>query len=138
MRKPPRLLTVAITLPFLAGCFSLQQVPLPAPPDRETAPIRGVVVQGADGSDDERVTFSEVHDLQWRQRTLYVVASLSAGAPPVTMEWPYEDLSGALARQVDVNRTSALVSTLIIGTVATIAILVTGQTDENTRLPGLD
>jgi hypothetical protein len=137
MRKPPRLLTIAITLPFLAGCFSLQQIPLPAPPDRETTPIRGVVVQGADGSEDERVTFSEVHDLEWRQRTLYVVASLFRGAPPVTMEWQYEDLSGALARQVDVNKTSGLISALIVGTVAIIAIAVTGQTDANTRLPGL-
>jgi hypothetical protein len=136
MRTPPRLLTVAITLPFLAGCFSLQQIPLPAPPDRETTPIRGVVVQGADGTDDERVTFSEIHDVEWRQRTLYVVASLFGGAPPVAMEWPYEDLSGALARQVDVNRTSALISAVIVGTVAIVAILVTGQTDENTRLPG--
>jgi len=95
-----------------------------------------VVVQGADGTDDERVTFSEIHDVEWRQRTLYVVASLFGGAPPVAMEWPYEDLSGALARQVDVNRTSALISAVIVGTVAIVAILVTGQTDENTRLPG--
>lgn len=136
MRMPSRPLAIAVTLPFLAGCFGVAQAPLPPEPERALTPIRGVVVRSPDGEEDERVQFADVLDVEWRQRTLFVLGSLASGASPTSQEWAYDDLSGVLTRQIDVNRTSLLISALIVGTVSTIAVLVTGQTNERTRIEG--
>lgn len=123
MRKPPRLLVLAVALPFAAGCFSPQPAPLPSPAERADVEIRGVVV--GDPEDGGRsVEFEEIYDVQWGPSELSIQGMLDgdgASANVVTERYAYTDLSGVLTNQVDVNRTSFLViGTVFTGIVAVI------------------
>jgi hypothetical protein len=139
MKRPGRLLTAAVGLPFMAGCFTTAMVPVPPPTERADTEIRGVVVQGPDGGDGERLEFAELFDVQWTAEALSVVGRL-VGAPEsaaaTSRSFSYEELAGVLVRQVDANKTSGLLGGVIVGTIAIVAILINGQVNENTRIPG--
>lgn len=141
MRKPPRLLVLAVAVPFTAGCFSAQPAPLPSPAEREDVDIRGVVV--GDPEDGGRaVEFAEVYDVQWGPSELSIQGMLEDGGPSpnvVTQRYPYADLSGVLARQVDVDRTSILVAGVAFAAVATVVFFFTERTGgagPTVRTPG--
>ena len=136
MRKPSRPLTLALLLPFVGGCFGVAQSPLPPPVERAETQLRGVVVRADDGGEDQWVRLRDILNVEWREGSLFVVASVASGAPPMSHEWAYEDLSGILTREMDVNRTSLLVSGVIVSVVTIIAALMTGQTNSGTIIQG--
>lgn len=139
MNKPPRSLTLAATATFLTGCFGTLPTPLPGPEARADVDVRGVVLKADDGSEGERVRFSEILDVDWRDSSLSILGS-RAGAgttQPSSHEFAYDDLAGVLTRQVDTNRTSALIAAAILATVATVTLLVTGKTEEGTPIGGI-
>jgi hypothetical protein len=129
MRKPSRLLAVAISIPFLAGCFSVSQVPVPrAAPDREEMDIRGVVVREAGGT-EEVIEFGEVHDVTWTPTSLSVVADVSQDGTTQTITQLYwiSTLSVLLVKQLNAGATSAIIGGIIVGAAAIIASAVTGD-----------
>ena len=56
MRKPGRLTVLMLTLPFMAGCFTVTTVPVPrTQPEREALDVKGVVI--TDGTTEETIEF---------------------------------------------------------------------------------
>jgi len=135
MRKPARLVVVVASLPFLAGCFGVMQVPVPAAQqDREAMTLRGVVVR--EGGSTQTLEFSELHDAIWTPTSLSVVADLrgeDGEAGTITRLFPITQLDALLVRQLDPGRTSAIIGGLLVGTVAVIALIVTGSGDTTFR-----
>lgn len=130
MRTPPRPLLLAVTLPFAAGCFSIQPAPLPAPDERERTEIRGVVVGGEDDGGRE-VRFNEVYDVDWGPTELEINGWLDEeGAAPgvVTRRFAYQDLSGVLTKQLDANRSSFLIAGAAFAVVASVVFFFTERT----------
>lgn len=125
-------------MPFVAGCFGVLPSPVPPPAERADTDVRGVVLAGENGEPGEEVHFSEVYQANWTENALFIAGSLSEGEglPPVdaTREYDYEELSSVLIRQLDAGKTSLIVGGLIVGTIAVISLLVTGQTRDNTIL----
>ena len=136
MKKPGTLLVAAVSLPFLTGCFSVLPAPIPTTPaEREQVDLRGVVVRGDNGSDDERVEFSEVLDVQWLDGGLEVVGLDIADDEARTQQFFYNDLAAVLTRQLDANKTSILIGGVMLSTIAAIAFIVNGQGDRGSSVP---
>jgi hypothetical protein len=130
MRKPSRLLAVAVSIPFLTGCFTVSQIAVPpAAPDREKTDVRGVVVRQAGGT-EEVIRFEEVHQLTWTPTSLSVVADIDedGARQTITRLYPLTTLSGLLVKHLDAGATSAIVGVVIVGLAAFIATAVTGDT----------
>ena len=133
MRKPSRLLVAALVTPFLTGCFSVTQVAVPpAAPDRDALDVRGVVVRQAGGT-EQTVEFETVHELEWTPTSLSVVADahVDGSTQTITRLYSISTMSGVLVRSLDAGKTSGIIGGIILGTVAFIAVAVTGRGDPN-------
>jgi len=131
MNKPGRLIVLLLTLPFLAGCFTVATVPVPrTQPEREALNLRGVVI--TDGATEEVVEYDNVLEATWTPSSLSLVGANGQGSNMTTETRliPITELRGVLVRTLDAGPTSAIVGGLIVGTVAVIAFLVTGKADE--------
>lgn len=132
MRKPARLVVMAVTVPFLGGCFAVLPSPLPTEPaEREALDIRGVVL--ADSGDGERVEFRDVLAVQWTDDDIQIVGSLvsdNGAGEVVTRTFPYSSLSGVLVRQLDAGPTSGVIGVVIVGAVAIVMVAVNGRVCE--------
>lgn len=138
MRMPPHALVLAVTLPFLGGCFSPQPAPLPSPEQRQDVDIQGVVVGDPDDG-GEAVRFDEVYEVDWGQSELSIQGMLPDGGPVpnvVTRRYRYGDLSGVLTRQLDVNKTSLLVAGTAFVTISTVVFFFTERTGGAGPSPG--
>jgi hypothetical protein len=131
MTKPARFALALATLPFLAGCFTVATIPVPATqPEREDAKLQGVVVRQAGGG-EETVEFSEILESTWTPTSLSVVGMLrnpdDGGRPEtVTRLFPISTMAGLRVRRLDAGRTSGLVGGVLMATAVLIATLVTG------------
>ena len=131
MNKPARLTVLLLTLPFLAGCFTVATVPVPrTQPERENLTLRGFVV--TDGTTEEVVRYDEVLEATWTPSSLSIVGANGSGEELVTETRlvPITELRGLLIRTLDAGSTSAIIGGVIVGAAAAIAVLVTGKADE--------
>lgn len=130
MRKSSRLFVAAVTLPLLVGCYSVVPVPVPPPGEREATQVRGVVLQGDNGSDGEVIAFDEVLQTEWRDEGLFLAGIPRGGDEAAfSREFRYDDLSAVMARQLDVGSTSGLIGASIVGVIAVITFIINGQGD---------
>lgn len=130
MRTTPRLVVVLLSLPFLVGCFGVMQVPVPRSlPDRQALDLRGVVVQEPDDGSEEVLRFEELHDVTWTTTSLSIVADVeqNGSTQTVTRLIPITELSAVLVRQLDAGRTSALIGGVVVGGIAVLALILTGD-----------
>ena len=128
MKKPGRLLVIAVSIPLLAGCFGVLPSPIPATPvEREALQVRGVVLN--DVRNSERIEFSEVLEVLWADDALSIVGRLADDGEGdfVTRLYPLSTLSAVLVRQLDAGKTSGVMGGLIIGTIAILSVLVSGS-----------
>lgn len=135
MKKPGRLVVATVAMPLLAGCFTVQPMPLPANATaRENVEVRGVVL----GATQERVEFKDVLETQWGPDALSVVGTPSDAADGVveTRLFPLTSIESLLVKQVDAGTTSAIIGVALVGVLAVWARWVTGRNDEYTSLPG--
>ncbi len=138
MRTSSRIFAVAATLTFLTGCYSVVPVPLPPPGEREATQVRGVVLEGDNGSEGEAIRFEEVFETQWRSEGLFLAGTLAGGGnEALSREFRYEELASVMARQLDVGSTSGLIGAAIVGTIAVIAFVITGQGGEGQTILNL-
>lgn len=131
MNKPGRALLILGCLPFLAGCFSVMQVPVPrTAPEREAVDLRGVVI--SDGASEESIRFEELHEAAWTPSSLSIVADVNqdGSRQTITRLIPITALSGLYVRQLDAGKTSGIIGGMIVGTVAVISVIITGRADE--------
>ncbi|MBO61840.1 MAG: hypothetical protein OXU33_08730 [Gemmatimonadota bacterium] len=131
MNKPARLTVLLLTLPFLAGCFTVATVPVPrTQPERESLTLQGFVV--TDGTTEEVVRYDEVLEATWTQSSLSIVGATGSGEELVTETRliPITELRGLLIRTLDAGSTSAIIGGVIVGAAAAIAVLVTGKAGE--------
>ena len=131
MNKPARLTVHLLTLPFLAGCFTVATVPVPrTQPERESLTLQGFVV--TDGTTEEVVRYDEVLEATWTQSSLSIVGATGSGEELVTETRliPITELRGLLIRTLDAGSTSAIIGGVIVGAAAAIAVLVTGKAGE--------
>ena len=131
MNKPARLTPLLLTLPFLAGCFTVATVPVPrTQPERESLTLKGFVV--TDGTTEEVVRYDEVLEATWTQSSLSIVGATGSGEELVTETRliPITELRGLLIRTLDAGPTSAIIGGVIVGAAAAIAVLVTGKAGE--------
>lgn len=129
MKTTALALVVVLAAPYLAGCFRPLPVPLPAPQERGSTEIVGVVRDnGEEGG--ERILFTTVMDVSWTDTSLSIVGvpeepGADAGPnEPLTRTFPLSDLSGVLTRQLDVNRTSLLVAGVALSLITTVALFI--------------
>ena len=131
MRKPGRLAVAVVSLPFLTGCFTVSRAPVPATqPERQALDLRGVVITQPDNGTEEVLEFSELHEAVWTPSSLSVVADVADSGPSpqtVTRLIPITQLDAVLLRQLDGGKTSAIIGGVVMGAIATIALLVTGS-----------
>ena len=131
MNKPGRLTVLLLTLPFLAGCFTVATVPVPrTQPEREDLNVRGVVI--TDGATEQVIQYDEVLEATWTPSSLSIVGLNGSGdnIRTETRLIPITELRGVLIRTLDAGATSAIVGGVIVGAVAAIAVYVTGRADE--------
>ncbi len=134
MRKPGRFLVSVLSLPLLAGCFTVATVPVPrTAPERDQVNLRGVVV--TDGTTEETLEFEALHEATWTPASLSVVADIEEDGElkTITRLFPITALSGLLVRRMDAGATSAIIGGAIVGTAAAIAFLVTGKGEQYAR-----
>lgn len=131
MRRPNRALVLTLSLPFVVGCFSTLEMPVPEPADR-SSDIQGVV-QNADGGEGTRVEFDTVDQVEWTSGEVTVIGILED--EPVTRSFPIASLSGVLVRQLDPAKTSVIIAGFFVGAIATVALLVTGQSRDGVPIP---
>jgi len=138
MRRTACALVTLVTLPFLTGCYAVMRTPVPGShPERQALELRGVVVNQSGEDDGEVVEFAELHEATWTPSSLSFVADVPRGAgrtETVTRLVPITELEAVMVRQFDAGKTSAIVGGLIVGTIATIAVIITG--DRQTYDPG--
>ena len=128
MKKPRPGLVIALTLPFLAGCFTTFALPVPEPAERGDTEVKGLVI--GEGENAERVEFDQVDDVQWTEESLIItgIAKDSDGSGiPQTDTFSLEDVSAILVRSLDPNRTSGLVAGLFLVPIAIWMFFVSGQ-----------
>ena len=131
MNKPGRLTVLLLTLPFLAGCFTVATVEVPrTQPEREDLNVRGVVI--ANGGTEQVIEYDEVLEATWTPSSLSIVGLNGSGdnIQTETRLIPITELRGVLVRTLDAGATSAIVGGVIVGAVAAIAVYVTGRADE--------
>lgn len=131
MNKTGRLSVLLFSLPFLAGCFSVTTLPVPrTQPEREALNLRGIVI--SDGTEEQVIQYDNVLDATWTPSSLSLVGSNGSG-DDITTETrliPITELRGLLVRRLDAGTTSAIIGGLIVGAVATVALIVTGKANE--------
>ena len=135
MKKPRPGLVIALTLPFLAGCFTTFALPVPEPAERGDTEVKGLVL--GEGENAERVEFDQIDDVQWTEESLIItgIAKDSDGSGiPQTDTFSLEDVSAILVRSLDPNRTSGLVAGLFLVPIAAWMFLVSGQSRENCEI----
>lgn len=129
MRRFARRSVALLSLPLLAGCFTVAQVPVPATaPEREQIEVRGVVMRQPDGG-EERVEFQEVHEATWTPTGYSVVADVDSGGPQretITRLFPISAMTGLLVRQLDPARTSGLIGGFFVVAAGFIAVAFSG------------
>lgn len=140
MKKPGPVLVLSVLVPFLHGCYSLVAEPLPSPPTPPSGDIRGIVVEDVGG--ERRVQPDPLHDLVWTDSTVALTGVFEAdGDGPAdvgtvqTRSFPLSSVTGVLVREFDSNTASILLAGGIVGSIAVVALLLTGKTDEGTVLP---
>ena len=97
MKKPRPGLVIALTLPFLAGCFTTFALPVPEPAERGDTEVKGLVL--GEGENAERVEFDQIDDVQWTEESLIItgIAKDSDGSGiPQTDAFSLEDVSAIL------------------------------------------
>lgn len=133
MKRSLSALVILVTLPTLTGCYSVMRTPVPAShPEREALELRGVVVDRPDGAETEVVEFSELHQATWTPSSLSFVADVDRGmgrSETVTRLVPITELEAVIVRQFDAGKTSAIVGGVIVGTIAVLAWIITGDAD---------
>ncbi len=135
MKKPRPGLVIALTLPFLTGCFTTFALPVPEPAERGDTEVKGLVL--GEGENAERVEFDQVDDVQWTEESLIItgIAKDSDGSGiPQTDAFSLEDISAILVRSLDPNRTSGFVAALFLIPIATWMFLVSGQSREGCEI----
>ena len=135
MKKPRPGLVIALTLPFLAGCFTTFALPVPEPAERGDTEVKGLVL--GEGENAERVEFDQIDEVQWTEasRIITGIAKDSDGSGiPQTDAFSLEDVSAILVRSLDPNRTSGFVAALFLIPIATWMFLVSGQSREGCEI----
>lgn len=134
MRKPPRAVVLSVMIPFVAGCMGTIPRPLPEPSARPEGSVRGVVLDEDHGG--TRVEFSEVAHVEWSDSTVAITGVLKEAedgpGEVVTRIHRLSELESLLVRQLDPNRTSILVASVVVGITVIGALLFTGKTNEST------
>ena len=135
--RPVRALVILVALPFLAGCYGVMEQSVPASlAERRSLDLRGVVITDTDEREEEVLRFREVHQLDWTSSSVSFVADVQreGRTETVTRLVPITELEGVLVRQLDAGKTSAIMGGVIVGTIAIISLIITGDSDE--YLPG--
>jgi hypothetical protein len=136
MTKAGRALLVAVTVPYLSGCFGVLPTPIPASPsEREALNVQGVVIgsrpdDGEGDAEGERIEFADIQNVTWSADAVSIVGvpRNDDGAQQLAeRRFPLSSLSAVLVRQLDPGRTSAIIGGVVVGTAAIIGLLVTGQ-----------
>ena len=131
MNKPGLQSVLLFSLPLLAGCFTVTTMPVPrTQPEREALSLRGVVI--SDGTEEQVIEYDDVLEASWTPSSLSLVGVNGSGND-ITTETrliPITELRGLLVRRLDAGSTSAIVGGIIVGTVAAVAVWVTGRADE--------
>lgn len=134
MRRFSYAFAALAALPFLAGCYGVMHAPVPAShPERQALELRGVVVAQPGNAEGEVIEFAEIHDLTWTPSSLSFVADIPRGAgrvETVTRLVPITELQAVVVRQFDAGKTSAIMGGVIVGTIALLAILLTGDSNQ--------
>lgn len=130
MRRPDARLTTLATSCFLVGCMGIQARAIPDPSARYDQEVHGVVLADDAQGGGRRVETSRVEDVTWTDSTIVITGVFrddgSGGDRIETREFPFDSLSGILVRGLDVNRTSAIIALVVVGTVATVAFVING------------
>ena len=131
MRKPSRLVTTFLCLPFLAGCFTTSTIAVPrTAPEREATELNGVVVR-QEGGGEEIVEFSDIAEATWTPTSLSIVGVVEGEAAPETRLFQISTLAGLRVRQLDAGKTSAIIGVVFVAAAAIIASVVSGDAFEN-------
>ena len=136
MTKPTRRLVITAAIPFLAGCVGTFAQPLPDPSARAATKLRGVVL--GDPESGERIEFSRVDYVEWTDSTLVIIGALrvprgDGSASTQTRTFPLSDVGAVLVREVNADRTSLLIASVIVGGVLIGAfVLYNGRTTGRT------
>lgn len=131
MNKPGQLTVLLLSVPFLAGCFTVATVPVPrTQPEREQLDVRGVVI--TDGRVEEVIEFDQVLEATWTPSALSIIAASGEDEDIVTETRliPISELRGVLVRTLDAGATSAIIGGVIVGGIAGVALWVTGRGGE--------
>lgn len=133
MRRTAYGLLALVTFPFVAGCYGVTHASVPAShPERQALELRGIVVERPGNDESEVLEFSEIHQLSWTPSALSFVADVSRGpgrTETVTRLVPLTELEAVIVRQFDAGRTSAIMGGVIVGTIAVLAIILTGDSE---------
>lgn len=136
MSRLGRALVAVVTIPFLSGCYTVSQVPVPAThPEREAMQLQGVVVTPPDDGSEEVIRFAEVHEATWTPTSLSVVADVSAEGrtQTITRLFPITEIDGLMVRELDAGRVSLVIGAVVVGAIAVVTFLVTGKNDQYVR-----
>ncbi len=134
MRKPGPFAAAVVTCAFfLQGCVGVQQVEMPEPDLRDALQVRGVVLREGNGT--RLVEFSEVHASRWTNDELVISGVLHAPGEAEdgqisTQSFAIGEIERLLVREVDGNRTSVLISGVIMGALVVVTFLITGQSQD--------
>lgn len=133
MKRTVYAVAVLVALPLLSGCFGVMRAPVPAShPERQALDLRGVVVVQPGNEDGEVVEFAEIHDLTWTTSSLSFVADVPRGpgrVETVTRLVPLTEIQSVIVRQFDAGKTSAIMGAVIVGGIAALALILTGDSD---------
>jgi hypothetical protein len=131
MRRSLSVLVTLVTLPSLVGCYGVMRTPVPvSQPEREALELRGVVVDRPDTGESEVLEFTELHEATWTPSSLSFVADVDRGSgqsDTVTRLIPITQLEAVMVRRFDAGKTSAIIGAVIVGAIATVALIITGD-----------
>jgi len=131
MRKIPRSLVVLVIAPFLASCMATMSLPLPEPAERSDTDIRGLILGSTESA--ERIEYKETQFVEWTDSTVAITGILSGEGQNVTTQtYQIKDVEAILVHQLHPDRTSVIVSGLLVGAGVLGALLFTGETNEET------
>jgi hypothetical protein len=133
MKRSLSVLVTLVTLPSLVGCYGVMRTPVPASqPEREALDLRGVVVDQPSTDESEVLEFTELHEATWTPSSLSFVADVDRGqgqSDTVTRLVPITQLEAVMVRRFDAGKTSAIIGGLIVGAIAAVALIITGDAD---------
>lgn len=134
MRRSLSMLVTLVTLPTLVGCYGVMRTPVPVShPEREALDLRGVVVDRPDSDETEVLEFTELHQATWTPSSLSFVADVDRGpgrSETVTRLVPITELEAVIIRRFDAGKTSAIIGGVLVGTIALLAWVITGDADK--------